>query len=244
MKKHLIFIIVIVLYVLFNTQYLHSQTPPPGISQQSTGSSAMPSSTVLESNLSKIIVAATGGFLGWIFIQCIGLYLLRQKLLSYLVVVLNSHFETYQDVTGWLDAVKAKTIKEGYYINTAAAFTKDEHDDLKCIRDQCFRLLKKNELLQFIKLTHRLFEVEALLEGLCQTLSDYKEEKKVLDGSDVEYFNRKIERVYSYIKKFPTKISSIHEIPIDFRGVHGAEVLVGKESALKPADPSDLHKHS
>ncbi|WP_020585592.1 hypothetical protein [Desulfobacter curvatus] len=233
--KNLAYIIVIALCVLFSTQHVHSQTLPHSSSQQETTTNISPFPVAAESNLSKIIVAALGGFGGWISIQCIGLYILRQKLLSYLIVVLNSHFEAYKkDISEWLEAVKSNTIKEGYYINTAANFTKDEHDDLKCVRNQCFKLLTKNELLKYVKLTHRLFETEALLEGLCQSLSDYKNEKKVLEDSDVEYFHKKIERINSYITKFPQSISSIREISVDFEGVLGPKDSVGKKSALKP----------
>ncbi len=243
MKYKYIILILFPLYMLLNFEYVHSKqafaASNPGsspTSKETKTSTNDGSNDSLEGTLSQVVVAALGGLFGWVFIQCVSLYLLRQKLISYLIVIVNAHLNAYQDIKKWLDAVRIKTLKVGHIVNTAAAFTKDDLDDMKCVRDNCFKLLSKNELIRYIKITHRMWETEVLLEGLCATLTEYKAEKTVLKDTDIDYLNRKIERVLSYIILFPTKITKFKEIPTDFKGVHGAEVLVGSESAKKPAD--------
>jgi len=229
---------------LLNAECLQANSLPTNSTTQSSTSSPLQSSNdnfthVInqDSPISKVIVVAMGGFLGWIFVQCVGLYILRQKLISYLLVVINAYLSSYQDIIKWINAVKSKTLKVDHIINTAAKFTQDDFSDLKSVRDNCFKLLSKSELLIYIKIVNRMWETEALLNGLCSSLTEYKRNNTVLKVSDVEYLNCKIDRILSYISLFPANISKLNQLPIDLKGVQGAEVLVSFNSAMKPARP-------
>lgn len=184
---------------------------------------------------SRITIAALGGFMGWVLTTSVGLIILRARLISYLIVVINTHLKNYYDSIAWIEAVKDQTIKDGHLIKLAASYTKDELSDLTGVRNQCLKLLTKNELLQVTKLIQRMLEVEALMAGFCESLHAYKQKEIVLDASDVDYLIKKKSRILSYLKLLPLSIDKITDLPIDYSGIHGPEVLVTSASAALPA---------
>ena len=72
------------------------------------------------------------------------------------------------------------------------------------------------ELVRLTKLTQRMWEIEALLDGFCATLQAYKDKGEALQVSDVDYLHRKQDRILSYIQILPSEINNINQLPIDY----------------------------
>ena len=217
-----------------------TQAAPQGAAaQQFPASQTLPSQTsvaIMEDFSARIVVAGLGGFFAWILAKCVGLLVLRRRLLAYLIVILNTHLRQYQEALKWLFAVREKTIKEGHIVKLAADYTEDDLNDLTKVRPELMRLLFRMELIRLTKLTQRMWEIEALLAGFCETLQGYKDKGAVLKVSDIDYLHRKQDRILSYIQILPSEISNINQLPIDYSGIHGAETLVTSSSAALPEE--------
>jgi len=174
--------------------------------------------------LADILAAGIGGFISWILLTAVTFYFTRQRLISYLLVTLNSHLRQYKD-TKWLSDVKEKKIKEGQIVKLAAKYTKDDLADITDARSECLTYLWRNELVRLTKIYQRMFELEALFDGFCEVLEDYKKEGKTLDPTDVEYLQRKHDRIMSYINILPNKIDSLKDLPEDYSGILGPEYI-------------------
>lgn len=233
----------IVLWGMALTDQASAQTQPKATEIETKNPASRKQVTNKQAEVSlygKVVVAGLGGFLGWILTKSVGLVILRRRLISYLVVVINSHLRQYHEFVKWLTAVREITIKEGYLVKLAATYTKDELQDLAEVREHCLRLLKKDELLKMTKLSQRMWEIEALLSGFCESLQGYKSKEKVMDSSDVEFLRKKQDRIFSYINVLPKRIEKLDQIPNDYSGVHGAESLVTSRSAGPPSE----HPHN
>ena len=182
----------------------------------------------------KIVAAGLGGFLAWLLTKIVGLLILRMKLVSYLLVVINAHLRIYHDTENWVFAVREKTIKEGHVIKLAASYTKDDLGDFTEVRQDCLRLLSQRELEGITKLLQCMWEIEALYDGFCGSLEGYRSRGVALDASDVEYLQRKQDRILSYIHVLPSEVGRLSELRLDYRGIHGAETLVTSSSARLP----------
>jgi hypothetical protein len=185
-----------------------------------------------------MLAAGLGGFLAWIFKTSAGFHLTRRRLISYLLVAINSHLRQYKDLNPWLKTVMEKTIKKGHSVNQAARYTKDELGDLTEMRSQCLTYLNQNQLVQFTLLCRLMFELEALLDGFCKTLDDYKTKATVLTDDDVDYLKRKYNRILSYLKALPVdEVKDINKLPQDYSGIEGAEGIV-TDSISTPPTPA------
>jgi hypothetical protein len=188
--------------------------------------------------VSKIAAAGFGGFIGWLLTKIVTLIVLRKRLIAYLVVVINGHMDQYRETKKWLEAVKDKTIKKNHVIKLAATYHENDMSDLADMRSDCLQLLKKSELIKTTKLHQRMLEIEDLLAGFCEDLTNYRKNGTTLSESSVDYLQKKIERIKSYMDKFPLeKIQTLDQLPDDYAGVHGADVLVSNSSAVEPSKP-------
>ena len=188
-----------------------------------------------------IASAVLGGFLGWGLTTGVSFLLDRRKLITYLVIAINNHVEQLNANQEWLKKVKDKTVKEGYIIKLAALYTKDDLSKFSSVRDQCLKLLTKDELVKLENLFLTLNQAEVLLDGFCETLQAYKENETVLASDDVESLERRIERILKCINLLPNpettkKISDLRD---NYAGIVEASTLVTDNSAvLPPTNPN------
>lgn len=173
-----------------------------------------------------VLVAALGGFVGWILTKSVGWFLLRQRLLSYLIVVINTHLKEYHESRKWLAVVREKSIKQGHTVDMAAEYTKNELASITCVREQCFKLLRKNELVRLTNLLYRLWQIEALFDGFCKSLRVYKADAKRLNASDVNYLLMKEDRILSYLDVLPERIRTLSSLPEKYTDILGPEPIV------------------
>ncbi len=70
------------------------------------------------------------------------------------------------------------------------------------------------------------WELECLFNGFCQTLTKYVAHATKLSTEDCEYLRKKIGRIESAINILPQSIKCVKDLPVDYAGIHGPEVLV------------------
>lgn len=183
---------------------------------------------------SDIAGAVLGGFLGWGLTTITSFIIDRNKLQTYLAVAINNHVKQLNENKAWVLKVKEKTIKENHIIDLAALYTKDDLSRLTSVRERCLKLLTEKELVKIENLIQRLNQAETLLDGFCNTLQTYKKDKTTLKISDVEYLNKKIERIISYIDTLPnSEIKKVKELRDDYAGVIEASTLVTESSVIR-----------
>ena len=200
-----------------------------------TTESATPSKDEGNKFLLEMLAAGLGGFLAWILTTSVGFCLTRSRLKSYLLVAINSHIRQYKDLNRWLDTVMKDKIKKGNSIDRTTRYTKDELGDLTEMRSQCLTYLNQNQFVQFTRLCQRMFELEALFDGFCKTLDDYKTNSTVLTDGDVDYMNKKYKRILSYLKALPPDdIENINNLPQDYSGIEGAESIIMDNISTPP----------
>lgn len=187
----------------------------------------------------EVIAAGLGGFLAWVLTKTVAYVVLRNRLISYLLVVINVRLRQYQDFLKWLSAVREDTIKEGFVIKLAANYTKDDLHDLTEVRKESLKFLRMREFIRVTKLIQRMSEVEALLDGFALELQGYREREQKLDSSDVDFLKRKQDRIISYIRVLPQKIAKLTDLPVDYSGIEGAETLVTSASAVRQDSHQD-----
>jgi hypothetical protein len=186
----------------------------------------------------KVTAAALGGFVAWLLTKSLGFLILRQRLLAYLLVVLNEHFRDYHRNPAWLTAVREKTLKEGHLVKEAAIYTKDELADLTAVRQECLTLLRKSELIRVTKIIQAMWAIETLLAGYSESLAIYNSRAIVLDASDLDLFHRREDRILSYLNILPRSITRLGQLPSDYSGIHPPETLVLEGSAGAAPQPS------
>ncbi|MHB8519974.1 MAG: hypothetical protein ACYDH9_04380 [Limisphaerales bacterium] len=237
MKRPSLFLLVATLSLVWSSTTSFSQSNTPSVLNRGPLSPQTSDGLAFE-----VLAAGLGGFLAWTLTKAIGLAILRRRLVSYAVVVVNSHLRQYADIEQWLRATREKTIREGHIIKLAAAYTVDELEDLTELRPDGLRLLRKNEILRITVLLLRLKELEALLAGFCNTLEEYKLSGAPLKPSDVDYLQRKQDRIFSYMRLIPKEIPSLDALPLDYAGIIGADSIVTISSAELPtSDNSPRH---
>lgn len=182
----------------------------------------------------KLIAAALGGFLGWILTRAVSFFVLRHRLLKYLLATLNWHFENLRGCRAWLDSYAEIVFKEGHVINVAAEYTRDELSSLTAVQDRCLQLLFEKELVKLVSCTKTIWELEALFAGFCGSIASYRDNKKVLDSDSIEYLHKKADRIKSIIDRLPQRVERIKELPDDYRGVITPRALVSTTNATKP----------
>ena len=217
--------VVMVILILFGVAVFVQSAP----AVYQAGESKTVQKTMIKSGSNipiQIIVLALGGFFGWILMKVVGLFVLRKRLLGYLIVVLNNHLKENNENYEFLKEVKSKRLIAGKVIKWPVIYTKSELEDLKCMHDQCFRLLTKHELIKLLKCVNVMWVIEALFDGFCTTFTQYCQENKALDKGKVDYLNRKINRIESYIKIFPQNIEKIDQLPVDYAGTIQAKTMV------------------
>jgi hypothetical protein len=174
----------------------------------------------------QIIGAALGGFTAWLLGRFVALSAKRNRLRTYLEVCLLAHFEGARDNQKWLVRVMSDTVREGQQVDGAPAYTRDELDDLSSIRAQSIELLTRSETIRLTKCFRALWEIEALFEGFCSWLRDYQKTMQPLDHENAIHLIKRARRINALIDLLPKQLKSLNELPDDYAGRIGAEVLV------------------
>jgi hypothetical protein len=174
----------------------------------------------------QIISAALGGFAAWLLGRSVALIVKRNRLKNYLEVCLWIHFEGARDSQKWLTRVMSDTLKEGQVVDGAPLYTRDELDDLTSVREQSVELLTRREMVRLTKCFRTLWELEALFKGFCRRLREHQDTRQPLDHDSVVHLVKRARRINALIDLLPKQLKSLDDLPEDYAGRIGAEVLV------------------
>lgn len=174
----------------------------------------------------QIISAALGGFAAWLLGRLVALIVKRDRLKSYLEVCLWNHFEGARDNQKWLVRVMSDTLKEGQVVDGAPLYTRDELEDLSSVREKSVELLTRSEMVRLTKCFRSLWEIEALFEGFCCRLREHQGKSQPLDHGSVIHLIKRARRINALIDLLPKQLQSLKDLPEDYAGRIGAEVLV------------------
>jgi len=175
----------------------------------------------------KTVGAVVAVFLGWLLTNLVGFFVIRKRLVSYLIIGINSHLEQCADNRKWLEKVKAESLREGEAIEQSARYAADQLEDLTAMRVEILKYLWRPEVEKVTKLTKRLWELEELLVGFCETLEEYHKSGTKLDADKFKSISNRLNRILSYMQILPNEISSLDDLPAKYNAVIGAESLVG-----------------
>ena len=179
----------------------------------------------------KTVGAVVAVFLGWLLTNLVGFFVIRNRLVSYLIIGINSHLEQCVDNRKWLEKVKAESIREGEAIEQSARYAADQLEDLTAMRVEILKYLWRSEVEKVTKLTKRLWELEELLVGFCETLEEHHKSGAKLDADKFKSISNRLNRILSYMQLLPNEIRSLEDLPSKYNAVIGAESLV---SAKRP----------
>jgi hypothetical protein len=177
--------------------------------------------------LSQVLAPAViGGFFAWLLQRSLTIFVIRRRLLAYLTTVLNVHFHNVKDNQTWLGQVLLQTIAEGRLIDGAPIYTKDSLSDLTEVRQRCFELLTRSELIKLTKCINCLWETEGLFDSFCFSLRKMQDTGKALTSDDVFFLQKRANRINAHIDRIPSVIRSINELRDDYAGTISAATLV------------------
>jgi len=176
--------------------------------------------------IEETLGAIAGGFVGWIAIQLTQYLVLRSRIASYLVVQINRKLWQLKQNRAWLKETLQTNAKEGYTIEGAARYLRDELPELSDIRELTLKFLSRDELERVTKFTSTFLEIEFLTEGFIDALRLYAAKKEPINEDDVKYLTAKAERLDSLIDAFPEKVARIRDLPLDYAGILGPRAVV------------------
>ncbi len=171
--------------------------------------------------MNQIVAAVAGGFLGWVAIEAVRYYVLRSRLITYLVVQTNTRLRAAHSNREWLNDLYKDHSSVGVTPQVAPRYSADHAEDLHESRDLVLRYLSRSKIERVTKFLAYLWESEYLTEGVCEAIAAYSTGAKALTADDCDYLKVKVARVTSIIGQWPQSIKSLDELPMDYAGVLG-----------------------
>ncbi len=167
----------------------------------------------------KLLVGILITVLAWLINGIVMFLLKRNRLSSAIVSDISYHIRDVKEGKEYLLSFFERKIKENQVIEYVPRYTKDEYVLYKCIQQDIVKLFGKHKLLKIMKFYQGFAELEVLFDGLSVDLMKWKEEKRVLNKSDVEFMNRRLTRIVKLCDIVAAKdISKLDDLPEDYRG--------------------------
>jgi hypothetical protein len=171
--------------------------------------------------IEKIVAAVAGGFLGWLAVEAVRYFVLRSRLIKYLVVQANTRLRASHINKEWLGDLARHHSSAGVIPQIAPRYSADHAEDLHESRDLILRYLTGPEIERVAKFLDYLWEAEYLTEGVCEAIGGYARNGTALTADECAYIQTKVTRVTSIVDKWPRSIKSLGDLPIDYAGVKG-----------------------
>lgn len=169
----------------------------------------------------QLMAAVIGGFAGWAIIQAVAYFVVRSRLITYIVVQTNNRLQAAHGNREWLQQLCNDHSTIGVVAQVAPRYSPDHAEDLHESRELMLRYLWKDEIERITKFLSYLWEVEYLTEGVCDAIGSYARSGKPLAAADCQYLKSKVGRVTSIVAKWPQSIKALDELPMDYAGVMG-----------------------
>lgn len=175
--------------------------------------------------VNEIVAAVVGGFVAWVAVQGVGYYVVRSRLITYLVVQANTRLQSAHSNREWLERLGSEHSVVGVTATLAPRYSPDHAEDLHESRDLVLRYLSRSEIERVTKFLSYLWEAEYLTEGICEAIGDCARRATPLVADDCRYLRDKVARVSSIVSKWPRSIKNLDELPIDYAGVQGPDAV-------------------
>ena len=183
--------------------------------------------------VNEIAAAVIGGFVGWVAIQSVSYFVVRSRLITYIVVQANSRLQSSHSNCKWLQKLANDHSAAGVIATDAPRYSPDHAEDLHESRELILRYLSRSQIERVTKFLSYLWEAEYLTEGVCDAIGAYAKGGRPLVADDCQYLRDKVGRVTSIVSQWPRSINSLEDLPIDYAGVQGPEAV-----ELSPESPS------
>lgn len=182
----------------------------------------------------EIISAGVGGFVAWVLTKSASYLILRHRLSCYLIVSLNVSFHGDRENLRWLRKVVEQQLNPGTIVTGAPFYEKDDLSSLTSTRDRALQLLTKRELILVEKAIQALWEIEVLFGGFCRTLCEMQDRGQPLDTAATHLLRMRASRLATLIEILPERIRTMRDLPEDYAGKIGPDVLVPPSDRLSP----------
>ncbi|MDL5514425.1 hypothetical protein QSE00_21610 [Arenibacter sp. M-2] len=185
---------------------------------------------VIENTLiGTIIGAAVGAFLSWGLIKLVTYYVLRDRLKSFIVTLVNIQLIQIKSSRAWLDKYTKNLLSVGSIVDQAPYYTKDELHDLKSISVEHLLYLTKLEQIQLTNLIVNITEVEALFDGFCNTLMELQKEGKVLSEDKYDFLILRASRILELTEQFPDTLKNLETLKFGYKKTNPEDLVKTKD---------------
>ncbi len=175
----------------------------------------------------KILSGIAVGIIVWSVKYIVSYFVQKKRLESALIVDINYHLLGVNESKSFLNGLTDKVVQEGKPVKYCAHFTRDEYDLYKSVQNLLFKYFGKDSIEKITKFYKAFWELEVLFEGLMKDLWEWKDQNKILDKEDVEYFKLKRSRIESLATLLTRdNIKKISDLPNDYRDRKGPEHII------------------
>lgn len=185
---------------------------------------------------SEMSAAVFGGFLAWTLVAVVQYFVIRHRLVSYLLVQINDKLSGLREDRNWIRNVPGVEFQEGLVPKDAPLYTVDDLSELREIRELTLKFLTTIELKRLTILVHLLWEYQALCQGFCTALGDFARRKTPLSQGDCDYLDAKRARLLSLAGALPGHVERFSDLQDSYPQVLGpTAVLIPAEDPQRPA---------
>lgn len=188
--------------------------------------------------LAEIVATIIGGFVGWIVVQVVSYYVVRARLLTYLILHINTLVKSAHSNLEWFQQLSNEHSVLGVTPTVAPRYSIDRAEDLHESRELILRYLSKLEVERITKFLSYLWESECLAEGICELIGAYAKRATPLDADECAHIKDKVNRFSSIVKLWPHSIQSLNGLPIDYAGVLGPSAAKVPPKNPSPTQPT------
>lgn len=135
--------------------------------------------------MSAVLSASIGAFTAWIFIRIVTYIIIRNRLINYIITVINIHLVNVHDNTKWLKSFTDNRIKEECKTSGAPYYTKEEFKNLNKIDIEQLFYLTRMEQFRVTSLIANMLEFETLMQGFCLSAHEFQKNACLLSKEDV-----------------------------------------------------------
>jgi hypothetical protein len=175
--------------------------------------------------MESLIVGILGAIIVWLVKSLVGLYLRRQAIKSALLTDIQTKIITWVGNKKFLDELIKSKLAEDQEVPYTAHFQAPLTTLYDVLLIQIISHLP-DHFTDISKMYSAFKEADELLEGVLQDLTIWKEQRHKLKKEDIDYLVAKRDRIASYVDKFKEReIRTLSDLPQDYQGVQGAEVV-------------------
>jgi ketosteroid isomerase-like protein len=116
----------------------------------------------------EIAIAVAGAFIVWLLVQTVAFYVVRRRLLSFLLVQINSRLTDAPRNLQWFKDLSGRHTP-GAVPDDQPNYLRDDAEDIREVRDLLLRYLWTSETQRLTRFLSELRTVEFLFEGVSRT---------------------------------------------------------------------------